>query len=142
MTNALDGELQHPGVGDHGVVAPIIGHHDKMGSGVSGRYITQIKREVKVQRVGAFAGAGYQRHPAMDGGQLPRLPGLMRAVEEPDIGEARRKRGKFFERGLNVLKVHQCVQFFHPESLIKRGSSPRAIFAGSYFLDSGSATYN
>ena len=43
-------------------------------------------------------------------GQLLRLLGLVRTMEQPDTSEAWCELGQFFQRRLDVFKVHQGVQ--------------------------------
>ena len=77
MPNTFDGEVEQPGVRDHGVVALVIGNHHQVCGRMLGGHVTEIKRKVKVQRVAAVPRPGNQSYPAIAHGPLIRLLFLM-----------------------------------------------------------------
>jgi hypothetical protein len=107
------GEAQQLGVAQHRVVALVVGHHHQRGIRVPCSHVTQIERQVEIQRVLALAGVRHQRHPLVRGFHLLGTLGLVGAVEQPHVRQLRRDLQQVFHAGLHILKVNQCVQFLH-----------------------------
>ncbi|HAX20572.1 MAG TPA: hypothetical protein DCY64_09845 [Hydrogenophaga sp.] len=93
----------------HRVVALVVRHHQQGGFRVLGGHVTQVERQVEIQRVLAPARVRHQRHSLVRRLQLLGAFDLVGPVKQPHVGEPGRQLQELFNRWLDVFVVHQHV---------------------------------